>query len=275
MNKALFAAALAFGLIGAAPAPEVKLWRMDCGAYDLADLNSFSDSWAYSGQSKILTVSCYLIRHGDQYMLWDTGLGAELIGHPGEPYPGMKLSMRESLVSQLDRLGVKPEQISIIAISHNHADHISQAGAFPKAKLLIGKNDWGQLTATPRHPYLEPERLKPWIEGGAPKELVEGDKDIFGDGSVVMLATPGHTPDHHTLLVRLKSLGPLLLTRDLYHFAEQRERSGVPPFNFNRADTLASFDRFNAIAKNLNATVIIQHETADVAKLPAFPKGAD
>lgn len=275
MRKLLCAAAMAFALIGASPTPEVKLWRMDCGKFTFGDLNFFSDSWAYTGQSRTLTNSCYLIQHGKDYMLWDTGLGAELVGRPGEMMPGVGIEVKESLASQLAKLGIKPEQVSVVGISHNHGDHIGQAATFPTAKLLIGAKDWDQITAKDHSPQLDPGRLKPWVDGGAPKELVKGDKDVFGDGSVMMISTPGHTPDHHSLLVRLKNSGPVLLTGDLYHFTEQRERGGIPPFNFNRADTLASFDRFNAIAKNLKATVIIQHEPADVAKLPIFPKAAD
>jgi glyoxylase-like metal-dependent hydrolase (beta-lactamase superfamily II) len=99
------------------------------------------------------------------------------------------------------------------------------------------------------------------------------DLDVFKDGRVVMLTTPGHTPGHNALLVRLAS-GPVLLTGDLYHFTEQVANRGVPPFNHNRADTLASMDRFDRIGRNLKAKVIIQHEPADIAKLPAFPKAA-
>lgn len=99
------------------------------------------------------------------------------------------------------------------------------------------------------------------------------DKDVWGDGSVVILDTPGHTPGHKSLLVNLAG-GAMLLTGDLYHFTEQVANNGVPSFNTSRADTLASFDRFRAIARSRRATVIIQHEPADVAKLPAFPKAA-
>ncbi|HYN45669.1 MAG TPA: N-acyl homoserine lactonase family protein, partial [Allosphingosinicella sp.] len=100
------------------------------------------------------------------------------------------------------------------------------------------------------------------------------DHDVFGDGSVVMLAMPGHTPGHHSLLVRLRDRAPLLLTGDLYHFTENVRNNGVPSFNTNRADTLASFVRFRAIAGSLRAETIIQHEPADIAKLPAFPEAA-
>jgi hypothetical protein len=69
--------------------------------------------------------------------------------------------------------------------------------------------------------------------------------------------------------------GPVLLTGDQYHFNEQERKRGVPSFNVNSADTLASMDRFDRLAANLKAKVIIQHEPADVAKLPAFPKAAE
>ena len=88
-----------------------------------------------------------------------------------------------------------------------------------------------------------------------------------------MLNLPGHTPGHRGLLVRLAS-GPVLLSGDLYHFTEQVERRGVPPFNTSRAETLASMDRFGRLGRNLGARIIIQHEPADIAKLPAFPEAA-
>jgi glyoxylase-like metal-dependent hydrolase (beta-lactamase superfamily II) len=89
-----------------------------------------------------------------------------------------------------------------------------------------------------------------------------------------MLNTPGHTPGHHSLLVRLKEMGPVLITGDLSHFHENYDSDGVPTFNTDRAATLASLDRFKKIATNLKATVIIQHDARDVSKLPAFPASA-
>jgi glyoxylase-like metal-dependent hydrolase (beta-lactamase superfamily II) len=182
------------------------------------------------------------------------------------------MSLKERIVDQLARIGVKPEQIEIVGISHYHADHLGQAADFPKAKLVIGAGDL-QVLKTVKGEFIQPQRLKPWLEGGAPMVEARGDVDIFHDGRVVMLSTPGHTPGHYSLLVRLAS-GPVLLSGDLYHFTEQVANRGVPPFNHDRADTLASMDRFDRIARNLKAKTIIQHEPADIARLPAFPKAA-
>ena len=111
--------------------------------------------------------------------------------------------------------------------------------------------------------------------GGALLDPVTGDRDVFGDGQVVMLDLPGHTPGHHGLLIRLAHKGPVLLSGDVAHFRANYDSDGVPSFNTNRADSLASLDRFKKIAANVHATVVIQHDPDDVAKLPAFPLSAD
>lgn len=280
--KTLFTAAMAIALLAAAPTPAaaenapapLSLWRLDCGDFVIKDYNAFfSDTLAYKpGQAKDITSSCYLIRHGDRYMLWDTGVAETFITAPIDN-PAQTIRLKRSVVDQLAELKLKPEQIEIVGISHFHGDHIGQAARFPKAKLVIGAGDLAALKATPPDPRLQPDLLKPWLKDGGEVQAASGDVDIFGDGSVVMLNMPGHTPGHHSLLVRLAS-GPVLLTGDLYHFHEQVSIRGVPPFNTDRADTLASMDRFDKIAKNLGAKVIIQHEPGDIAKLPAFPQAA-
>lgn len=272
---AVASAAMAMGLGRAAEANRLTLTRLDCGAVQVNRLNAFSDTAAYPGQSKRLSVGCYLIRKGDAYMLWDTGLPAALKGAVPAATGDMSATVSETIVEQLAKLGIKPEQITAIGISHYHFDHIGQADAFPNARLYIGKRDWDALTADPPAPGVDSAPFARWVKGGGAVEVVSGDKDIFGDGSVTMLDLPGHTPGHHGLLVRLAKAGPVLLTGDLTHFSENYATDGIPTFNTDRAASLASLDRFKKMAANLKATVIIQHEPADIAKLPAFPKAAD
>jgi len=279
--KAIVSAAAALAL--AAPAiaqdkPEaakVSLTRLDCGTVRVNRLNAFSDTEAYPGQSRDLTVGCYLIRHGDQLMLWDLGLPSALKGAALAATGDMSATVHRTLVEQLADLGIKPQDIDVVGVSHFHSDHVGQLPDFPAAKLYIGKGDWDALTQSPPPAFLDPRPFTHWISGGGKVEPVARDKDVFGDGSVVMFDMPGHTPGHHTLLVRLAGRGPVLLSGDQAHFQENYDSEGVPTFNTNRADTLASFGRFKALAKNLKATVIIQHEPRDVAKLPAFPKAAE
>jgi len=97
---------------------------------------------------------------------------------------------------------------------------------------------------------------------------------VFGDGSVLILSMPGHTPGHRSLLVKLRQMGNVILSGDAAHFRENYETNGVPTFNVNRADTLASLERMKRLAENLRATVILQHDARDVSLLPAFPAAA-
>jgi glyoxylase-like metal-dependent hydrolase (beta-lactamase superfamily II) len=273
--KRIAAAATAFlALTGmqAAPSPvpaaPMQLWRLDCGTIQVSNLDVFSDTFAYVGQKKTLTDSCYLIRHGENYLLWDTGLPGELAG-TSNTSGVFTTSVRTKIVDQLRQIGVSPDRVNFVGVSHNHFDHIGQAADFPKATLLIGAEDFeaskkGDAAA----------RFAPWIKGNAKVEQIKRDHDVFGDGSVMILDMPGHTPGHQALLVKLPRTGNILLSGDLYHFAENYKSGGMPIFNTDRADTLGSFERFGAIAKNLKARVIIQHEPADVAKLPRFPAAA-
>src|SRR5260221_13788946 len=112
----------------AQPAAEVTLTRLDCGTPQApTEVNlRFSDIYAYGGLKVQFVFSCYLIKHGDEYLVWDTG-------HPmNAPNVGPKVS----LVDQLAQLKVKPEQIKHVGISHYHGDHIGQVGSFPQATLL-------------------------------------------------------------------------------------------------------------------------------------------
>jgi len=254
-------------------APEVTLTRLDCGtggpptdvgARTGAGLR-FSDTYDFSGLKVQLVFSCYLIKHGDDYMVWDTGFGASA----GERAP------KTSLVDLLGQLKLKPEQIKYVGISHYHGDHVGQVDSFAKSTLLIGKGDWDVLTdPAKKSPLVNPVTFTPWIAGGAKVEPVAVDQDVFGDGTVVMLNTPGHTPGHHCLLVKLGEKGYVLLSGDLAHFQENYDSNGVPSFNTDHAYTLSSLDRFKKIAANLKATVIIQHDARDLGKLPAFPAAA-
>lgn len=263
----------ALSLAGARAAePTVKLWRLDCGSIWVADLDDYSDTRAYVGQSRRFSASCYLIRHGDSYMLWDTGLARTELGKPLTEGREESDTLRVTLLDQLRQLGVQPDQVAIIGISHYHYDHTGQAADFPKARLLIGKSDLDRLRTVGGE---RAKPLAPWLAGSSPVEGVVGDKDVFGDGRVVMLDLPGHTPGHHGLLVKLSRKGAVLLSGDVAHFHENLDDDGVPSFNTDRAQSLASLDRFRRLARNLKATLIVQHDERDIGKLPAFPAAAD
>jgi glyoxylase-like metal-dependent hydrolase (beta-lactamase superfamily II) len=259
-----FAATFGASLAPAQASPAVTLTRLQCGTNAApTDVGlRFSDTYAFSGLKVQLTFSCYLIKHGDDYLIWDTG----------NPVGTAATAPKSSLVDLLAQVHVTPAQVKYVGISHYHGDHTGQASEFPQATLLIGKGDWDVVTDPKSTSMAGP--FANWMSAGGKVEPVVGDKDVFGDGTVVMLNMPGHTPGHHSLLVRLKEMGNVLITGDLSHFRENYDGNGVPTFNTDRAASVASIDRFKKIATNLKTTVIIQHDERDVGKLPAFPAAA-
>src|SRR5580692_4097089 len=268
MNRAL--TTLAFGAslfaslaVSAHAAPEVSLARFECGTpQEPQAVNPrFSDTYSYGDLKLQFVYSCYLIKHGDEYMLWDTGHAMTM----------PKVAPKVSLVDLLAKIDVKPDQIKYVGISHYHADHTGQIASFPKATLLIGAKEWEAISSPKPAEGVNFKPFESWIKGDSKVEPVPLDKDVFGDGSVIMLRTPGHTAGHSSLLVKLPEMGAVILTGDAVHFRENYESDGVPSFNYDRAQTVASIERIKKIVANLKATVIIQHDARDVEKLPAFP----
>jgi N-acyl homoserine lactone hydrolase len=254
-------------------AHEIRLYTMQCGHLDFKNLGVvFVDTGEYDGKPGSLTDSCYLIRHPKGILLWDTGLPDKLAASKdgmSEPSLGVHMTMPVKLADQLQQLHLAPADITYIAFSHFHFDHTGNAALFNGSTWLVNKTE---LAYAERIPV--PGGIDPAIATetkGAKLQLIDGDYDVFGDGSVRILKTPGHTPGHQSLEVRLQHSGVVLLTGDLYNMRVSREQRFVPPINAGRADTLASIDRFERIAKNTHARVIVQHDEQDFASLPKFP----
>jgi N-acyl homoserine lactone hydrolase len=257
------ASLLASLAVPAQAAPDVSMARLDCGTQPEPFVvnERFSDTYAYGDLKVQFVFSCYIIKHGDDYMLWDTGHAMTM----------PKVAPKVSLVDQLAKGNIKPDQIQYVGISHYHADHTGQIDSFPKATLLIGAKEWEAISSPKPAQGVNFKPFEGWIKGENKVEPQPLDKDVFGDGTVIMLRTPGHTPGHSSLLVKLSQMGPVIITGDAVHFHENWDADGVPAFNYDRAQTVASIERLKQIAKNLKATVVIQHDARDVDKLPAFP----
>jgi N-acyl homoserine lactone hydrolase len=218
---------------------DVSVARIECGTPQApTSVNSrFSDTFSYGDLKLQFVYSCYLIKHDDQYLLWDTGHAMTM----------PNVAPKVSIVDQLGQINVKPEQITYVGISHYHADHTGQVGSFPEATLLIGKGDWEAITAPKPAEGVNFKPFENWISGGGNVQPVPIDKDVFGDGSVMMLYTPGHTPGHHSVLVKT-SAGNFIITGDAAHFRENYDSDGAPSFNYDRAQTIASLERMKKIA---------------------------
>jgi len=252
------------GLAAPAQAADMALTRLDCGTPQApTPVNQrFSDTYAYGDLKLQFVFSCYLIKHDNDYLLWDTG----------HAMTAPNVAPKVSIVDQLAKLDVKPEQIKYVGISHYHADHTGHVASFPKSTVLIGAKEWEAITAPKPAAGVNFKPFEGWIKGENKVEPLALDKDVFEDGSVIVLRTPGHTPGHQVLLVKLPQAGAVILSGDAIHFRENYDAFGVPTFNYDRAQTVASMERIKKIAENTKAQVIIQHDARDVENCRRFPR---
>jgi glyoxylase-like metal-dependent hydrolase (beta-lactamase superfamily II) len=184
----------------------------------------------------------------------------------------MRFSVARKLTDQLAQIGLAPADIEFLSVSHSHLDHIGNGGLFAQSTWIVDAEERAHAFRPEARADAQQFAAYAALEN-APTRLIQGDADydVFGDGRVMIIQAPGHTPGHTVLLVRLPRAGPVLLSGDLYHFTESRTHRRVPRFNTDRAQTLASMDKFERIARETGARVIIEHVPADFASLPAFP----
>lgn len=254
------------------PVSELRLYAMDCGRVLIKDAAMFSDTGEYDGKPLNAVTACYLIRHPKGLLVWDTGLSDELAKSPDGLDAGggnFHLEVKKPLVEQLAQIGVTPADVTFLAFSHLHFDHTGNANLFGQSTWLMNKVELDAALTDPPSAGMDPASIS--AHKTAKMELLYGDRDVFGDGSVRILSTPGHTPGHQVLLLSLAKAGPVVLSGDLYHTHDNRSQHRVPLINTSRADTLASFDRVEKIVKNRKARFVIQHVPEDLAALPKYP----
>jgi glyoxylase-like metal-dependent hydrolase (beta-lactamase superfamily II) len=229
-----------------------KLYILDCGHGSAPDQSRWSPG-VNVGVPMQLSDNCYLIHHAQDWFLWDTGISDAVAAMPdglkGENgAPGW--TRPKTLEGQLAQIGVKPADIKAIAVSHTHPDHIGNVEEFPQAMLYVQKAeyDWPNADGTAR---FKPEH---------PVTKLEGDHDVFGDGSVVLISTPGHTPGHQSLLVRLPKTGAVVLSGDAAHFQSNWDNRRVPGINFDNEQTIASMQRIADLLAQEHAQLWINHD---------------
>ena len=259
---------LALAAVAALPTPAVaqgtaeRLYVMECGQGQVPDLSRWSPGVNVGRKSEYVT-NCYLVRHAQGWLLWEMGVGDYMVNVPEGRGAFTRWRLKRTLASQLEEIGVKPADVKFVAASHTHADHIGNVDLFPQAMLLMQKAEY-EWPLPKGGPRFKPEH---------PHTKIVGDHDVFGDGSAVLLATPGHTPGHQSFFLRLKNTGPILFTGDAAHFRENWEFRRVPSFNTDRDQSLASMDRIAAILASTKAQLWIHHDKAQndaQKKSPAF-----
>jgi N-acyl homoserine lactone hydrolase len=241
-----------------------KLYILNCGEGVSGDISRWSPG-VNVGQSMDFVDNCYLIHHAQGWLLWDTGVADAVAAMPDGQAPADPKATHwrrpKTLASELEGLGVKPADIKYLAVSHTHPDHVGNIKMFPQSTVLVQKAeyDW----PTPFGRTLQAV--------ASPVNKLEGDHDVFGDGSVTIIATPGHTPGHQSLLVKLPKTGALVLSGDAVHFKSNWENRRVPSMNADKDKTLASMQRIADILVREKAQLWINHDKAQRDSLKMAP----
>jgi glyoxylase-like metal-dependent hydrolase (beta-lactamase superfamily II) len=247
-----------------------KLYVFDCGTVQMDSLEMFNIKPEESDVRELF-VPCYLIRHKDGILFWDGGLPESVVGSaPGASASGPTMQYDKWIIDQLADMGISPADITHAAYSHLHFDHAGAANEVAANTVLMQQAEWDKAFEE-GHGFVD-TRLFEGLKQ-ADLQLIEGDYDIFGDGSVQLIYTPGHTPGHQSLLVMLENTGPVVLSGDLYHTQANRKLRRVPTFNYNVEQTLASMDKMDALLAEKGASLWIEHDKAladTLKKAPAY-----
>jgi glyoxylase-like metal-dependent hydrolase (beta-lactamase superfamily II) len=265
----VLAAVATLALSAAAAGPQAKagverLYILNCGEGVAGDVSRWSPG-VNVGKSAEFVDNCYLIRHSQGWLLWDTGVADAIAAMPQGQAPSDPRATHwrrpKTLASQLGELSVKPADIKFLAVSHTHPDHVGNVGMFATSMLLVQKAEYEWPSP------LGVGRFKP----EHPVTKLEGDHDVFGDGSVIILSTPGHTPGHQSLLVKMPKTGAVVLSGDAVHFADNWENRRVPELNTDKDKTLASMQRIADVIAQEHAQLWINHDKAQRDRLKMAP----
>jgi N-acyl homoserine lactone hydrolase len=255
-----------------------KLFRLDCGR-SLANDESVWTPGENVGRSIEFSSTCWLVKHGSDWLLWDAGVPESAHKDPRGWSTLPKLivyHLDRTLTDQLAEIGLNPRDVTLVAISHTHGDHIGNVTLFSNAKILMQRAEYSWISS-PNGPNDNVDQLMALAREllGTPKnlQLIDGTADVFGDGSVTLVPTPGHTPGHQSLLVHLKNFGFVILSGDVVHSEENFEKNIVPSLNTDKQESLASMEKIRQLIATYKATLFINHykKQEDTLKLlPAF-----
>jgi glyoxylase-like metal-dependent hydrolase (beta-lactamase superfamily II) len=250
----------------------LRLYIFDCGTIHTTAVDAYSLKKEEVGSTE-MSIPCILVVHPKGTLMWDNGdIPDGAFAPDGGPATLGVVTQDKPLLPQLAAVGYAPSDITYLSMSHYHGDHVANANAFAGATWLVRKVERDRMFAA------EPITRSPLENYSALKDsktvIIDKDEyDVFGDGAVVIKSTPGHTPGHNVLFLKLKKTGPVVLSGDLYHYPEERTLGRLPVAEFNKDQTAASRAELEVFLKKTGAQLWIEHDivgNARLKKAPAF-----
>jgi N-acyl homoserine lactone hydrolase len=220
------------------------------------------------------TAQSYLVVHPKGTLMWDAGVIPDSQFTGNRPAKEGISTATKPLLPQLAAAGYKPADVTYFAMSHYHSDHTANANAFAGSTWIVQKAEREAMFTAAPAAIMAPATFSA-LKDARTTVLENEDYDVFGDGSVVIMTTPGHTPGHQVLFVRTAKRGPIVLAGDLYHYPEERTTGKTPSFEFNAAQSKVSRNRIEIFLKQTGAQLWIEHDIATHANLPKSPQFVD
>jgi N-acyl homoserine lactone hydrolase len=269
----LFVAACAFAQQPKAQPPKsVRLYVFDCGTLDIPDTAPYQLKKEELATT-MMSAPCFLVAHPKGTLMWDTGPVPDSNFKPGGAPATMRYATStRTLTARLAEVGYAPGDITYLALSHFHWDHVGNSNLFAGATWLVPKSERDIMFADPPSPRTEPANFSA-LRNSKTIFITKNDYDVFGDKTVVIKAAPGHSPGHQVLFLKLAKTGPVVVSGDLYHYPEERKLQKIPTTEFDAAQTVASRAAIEAFLKKTHAQLWIQHDytaNAGLRKAPEF-----
>jgi N-acyl homoserine lactone hydrolase len=260
-----------------APPKSVRLYVLDCGKINVANGDSMGFKPGELANTNMVT-PCFLIVHPKGTMMWDTGEIPDSAFASGvSPQTQGAFLVDKPLLPQLAAIGYTPADITYLALSHYHGDHVANANAFAGSTWIVQQGDRDAIFAprpanAPRLGAVPNPAFFSELAKSKTIVLKGEDHDVFGDGTVIIKSTPGHTPGHQSLFLKLAKTGPVLLSGDLYHYPEEITYKKIPAFDTNKEQTAKSRAMIEEFVKKNHAQLWIQHDYTSGIKRKIAPE---
>jgi N-acyl homoserine lactone hydrolase len=269
--KMMLSALLMIGTaLGAPPPKSLRLYVLDCATLDIPDTSPYGFKKEELASAK-MSAPCFLVAHPKGTLMWDTGPVPDSNFKPGGGPATMRYATAtKPLTARLAEIGYAPSDITYLALSHFHWDHVGDANLFAGATWLTPKAERDIMFSDPPSPRTEPANFSA-LKNSKTIFITTPDYDVFGDKTVIIKAAPGHSPGHQVLFLQLKKTGAVVISGDLYHYPEERKLNKIPTTEFNGDQTVASRTTIEAFLKQTHAQLWIQHDAIGNAKLKKSP----
>lgn len=271
-----------FAAVSTAPAQQPKprvpkslrLYVFDCGVIRGLDPALFNFK-REEVKSTDFAVPCFLIVDPRGTLMWDVGVIPDTdFKDDGKPVTEGVSSATRTLKSQLAEIGYSPSDITYLAHSHYHGDHIANSNEFADSTWLVRPVERDAMFADKPPALVDPKNYN-LLKNSQTVLIAKDEYDVFGDGKAIIKFAPGHTPGHQVLILHLKHTGNVMLAGDLYHYPEERGSGRVPTFEYNKEQSLASRAMIEDYCKRTKTKLWIEHDYLANAKLKKSPKYYD